>query len=294
MRPLAHLCLLLLLAACSASGTPGTRWQSYEREAVADGFLRTERDPYGVVVSPSQTLRNFREIFFYSEYGVEDGRYVVRRDPIPLEKRSGETTWLLIGAGVTKTDRRHVGHVAALIEASTGLAIREVDSGADILIAIVDVEEREDMADWMQEKFGDNALSDDLRNDLGEDLCIAVPFTQEDESKDAGYLIIIPNETSGVLRRSCIEEEFAHAFGPSADFEDARPSIFNDDQEFALLTVHDQMLLRILYDPRLRAGMSEQEALPILRRIVAEIVPKVPAKAGDRRGTPGETKSSGT
>ena len=114
----------------------------------------------------------------------------------------------------------------------------------------------------------------------------------EDEDKDEGYLIIIPNEVKGLPRRSCIEEEFTHAFGPSADFDQARPSIFNDDREFALLTAHDLMLLRILYDPRLKAGMTEQEALPILRRIVAEVVPEVPPKSGDIGGGNGETKTA--
>jgi hypothetical protein len=50
-----------------------------------------------------------------------------------------------------------------------------------------------------------------------------------------------------------------------------RPSIFNDDGEFALLTEHDEHLLRILYDPRLKPGMTAEEAMPLVRRIVAGI-----------------------
>ena len=38
------------------------------------------------------------------------------------------------------------------------------------------------------------------------------------------------------------------------DSPEARPSLFNDDLEFALLTEHDAILLRMLYDPRLRPG----------------------------------------
>jgi hypothetical protein len=37
--------------------------------------------------------------------------------------------------------------------------------------------------------------------------------------------------------------------GLANDSRQARPSIFNDDQEFALLTGHDELLLTILYDP---------------------------------------------
>ena len=49
--------------------------------------------------------------------------------------------------------------------------------------------------------------------------------------------------------------------------------ITNDDQEFALLTEHDEYLLRILYDPRLKAGMTREEGMPIVLEIVEEIGP---------------------
>ncbi len=58
------------------------------------------------------------------------------------------------------------------------------------------------------------------------------------------------------------------------DDENVRPSIFNDDQEFALLTRHDELLLRILYDRRLAPGMSPETAMPIVDQIVAELMPE--------------------
>ena len=50
----------------------------------------------------------------------------------------------------------------------------------------------------------------------------------------------------------------------------ARPSIFNDDEEFGLLTTHDELLLQMLYDPRLTPGMTAAEAAPIARVIARE------------------------
>jgi hypothetical protein len=64
----------------------------------------------------------------------------------------------------------------------------------------------------------------------------------------------------------------AQGMGLSNDSPEARPSVFNDDEEFALLTPHDEALLRILYDPRLRPGMTAEEAMPIVRAIAEEIV----------------------
>ncbi|MGB5870515.1 MAG: DUF2927 domain-containing protein, partial [Albidovulum sp.] len=53
----------------------------------------------------------------------------------------------------------------------------------------------------------------------------------------------------------------------------ARPSIFNDSEEFAALTTQDEMMLRILYDKRLRPGMTLAEARPIVETIAAELLP---------------------
>jgi Protein of unknown function (DUF2927) len=52
-----------------------------------------------------------------------------------------------------------------------------------------------------------------------------------------------------------------------------RPSIFNDGKEFGVLTAHDELLLRILYDPRLEPGMTPATAMPLVRRIIAELRP---------------------
>ena len=85
-------------------------------------------------------------------------------------------------------------------------------------------------------------------------------------------MAVIRAELPPLLRTSCIHEELAQGMGLANDSPGARPSIFNDDEEFALLTRHDELLLRILYDPRLRPGMSEAEAAPIVRRIATELL----------------------
>ena len=61
--------------------------------------------------------------------------------------------------------------------------------------------------------------------------------------------------------------------GLANDSPSARPSIFNDDEEFALLTKHDAMLLKMLYDKRLTPGMNAEVATPIVRSIAGEMIP---------------------
>jgi hypothetical protein len=74
------------------------------------------------------------------------------------------------------------------------------------------------------------------------------------------------------MRLACIHEEVAQALGLVNDSPTARPSIFNDNEEFGLLTLHDELLLKILYDDRLTPGMSAAVAAPIVRQIASELV----------------------
>src|SRR5690606_31884228 len=83
-------------------------------------------------------------------------------------------------------------------------------------------------------------------------------------------IAFIRSEHPDLLRQSCIHEELAQGLGLANDSPRARPSIFNDDDEFALLTTQDEELLRLLYSPRFTPGMSLETAQPILTQLVAE------------------------
>ena len=83
---------------------------------------------------------------------------------------------------------------------------------------------------------------------------------------------MIKDEHRGLMRKSCIQEEMTQALGLANDSPNARPSIFNDDEEFALLTRHDELLLRMLYDPRLKIGMTVKTAHPIVEQIAQELM----------------------
>ena len=92
--------------------------------------------------------------------------------------------------------------------------------------------------------------------------------------KRRGYthaIAIIRAEHPPLMQRACIEEELAQGLGLANDSPYARPSIFNDDDEFATLTAMDAVMLQILYDHRLQPGMTLEQALPRLHQIAAKL-----------------------
>jgi hypothetical protein len=54
------------------------------------------------------------------------------------------------------------------------------------------------------------------------------------------------------------------------DCDQATPSIFNDNQEYALLTRRDEILLRMLYSSSLASGMTAGEARPLITQIARQ------------------------
>lgn len=98
--------------------------------------------------------------------------------------------------------------------------------------------------------------------------CMVMAFSNAEIRHGYTHAIaIIRAEHPPLMQRACIEEELAQGLGLANDSPYARPSIFNDDDEFATLTTMDAVMLQILYDPRLLPGMTLDQARPYLYEI---------------------------
>jgi hypothetical protein len=73
-------------------------------------------------------------------------------------------------------------------------------------------------------------------------------------------------------RRHCLAEELTQAMGLANDSRLLRRSIFNDNSAVLRLALWDALMVRVLYDPSIRPGMSRYEALPIARTLIARLV----------------------
>ena len=271
------LAVLASLAACAPkvhTNLSDTEvWRAYEKSLIAKGKLKTERAPEEVAYSNENLITSFREIMFFDEFIRDETSYRTGRAERLLEKRVGPVRYSLWGQGVTERDRADLTDIATRVQRATGLTLVETARSSDIEVLILNRDERLSLALKVR-LAGALAMANDLENDLEGLVCAAYYFESEDAPDLVDYTIIIPDELSGILRKSCIEEEFGQAFGPSADYDGARPSIFNDDEEYAFFTEHDAWLFRILYDPRLKDGMDLETAMPIVRQIAAELRPE--------------------
>ena len=274
----AFISVLFVVTGCS--GRPSVEdYAAYEAKLRAKGKLRTETAPQDAPYDAAGLVRNFERIALHHEAEItrpgDEGNWKQN----PLQRWHGPLNYSLFGNAVTPADRAEVAWLMDRIARLTGLEIAEVEAESNFRILITTPEEHEDFSADLAQFTPALAKTFDLWRQTPRLICVASNlFSGEDDNLIAAGMIVIGSETSGILRRACLHEEIVQSLGLANDHPEVRPSIFNDDGEFALMTEHDEHLLRILYDPRLKPGMTGEEAMAVVRRIVAEIPLAPPAE----------------
>jgi len=263
--------LSLLIAVAGCNKRPSADYyQALVTKLRAEGKLRAETAPENAPYDAADLVRNFERIALHHEAQITRPGSEGNWEPNPLQRWHGPLNYRLSGTAVTPQDRAEVAALMDRIAGLTGLEITEAESGWNFLILITTPEEHEDFSAVLAQLLPATAKTFDLWRRSPRLICVAHNlFSAENRNHIVTGLVSIGSETGGLLRRACLNEEIVQALGLANDHPDVRPSIFNDDGEFALLTEHDEYLLRILFDPRLEPGMTAAQAMPIVERIVA-------------------------
>ncbi len=281
LRALFVVPLLLSTTGCSETGTREA-FRAGDSALLAAGKLRTDRAASDVRYGSADLVEHFLRVAFGEEYTLDGNRYVPLgpQSTAPL-KRWGNPIRIWVETDGTRSDELAVDEFAETLAGITRLDIaRAADrTTANMVLHFLDSAGRR----RVQARLANDA-SQSARIELfsawrtRRDWPCASEFYYQPRHGTPPYqiefaVIYIRDELSGISRQSCIEEEMSQALGLARDDPTVRPSIFNDDEEFALLTEHDEFLLRILYDPRLTPGLTQAEALPIVQRIIGDLRP---------------------
>jgi len=250
-----------------------------EQQLVASGRLRRDPVPADVPFSDEDLVRDFVRIALYDEYTDVNGRFMHAEQPALLRRWDAPVrVAVMTGAAEPPEDAaRDRGNVAAFTQRLAHLTGHDValsqGGDANFLVLFMTSAEREAFADQVRETYPDfaPAVMTALRNATVDNFCITYAFWDKaNPSVYSAVIVLIRAEHPAFTKMSCVQEEMSQAMGLPNDSPDARPSLYNDDLEFAVLTEHDAILLRMLYDPRLKPGMSAAEVLPMLPAIAAD------------------------
>jgi hypothetical protein len=248
-----------------------------QNDLLAQGLLRGDGGGADTPYSDSQLARNFVRIALFNEYR-DDSDFQrpqatisnLRRwtGPIRMSVEFGDTVPL----SQRNVDEASVSTYAARLSRVTGVPISLTNNNPNFHVLFLGEDDRRAYADRLRELIPSisDATVRAFVNLPRDQLCVVIGTFAPGGSGYIKAVAMIRAEHPNLMRSACIHEELAQGMGLANDSPGARPSIFNDDEEFALLTGHDELLLKMLYDPRLQTGMAPATAAPIARQIARE------------------------
>lgn len=259
-------------------------YQRVQNNLLTQGLLRGDGGGADTPFTDQMLARNFVRIALFNEYR-DDSDFLEPRatlstlrrweQPIRMSIRFGDTVPL----AQRDMDRASVSAFAARLSRLSGVPITVTDDNPNFHVYFVGEDDRPGFVDDLRQIVPSvsDATMRTISNLPREQYCFVIGTFEPGKSTYRQAVAMIRAEHPNLMRSACIHEELAQGMGLANDSGVARPSIFNDNEEFALLTRHDELLIRILYDERLQAGMSAVAAAPIARQIAREIMAPGPS-----------------
>ena len=256
-------------------------YQRQEQSLLSQGLLRRDGGGPDTPFDASTLAQSFVSIALFDEYSEGPGGQLVQGATKSRLRRWDQPVrlGLTFGGGVPDAvrtrDRAAIASYAQRLSRVTGHPVELTDaSRANFHVLVLGEGDRRAAGPLIRSlvprvSSGSVAAATNLPTDI---YCLALAFSEPGTFTYTSALAVVRAEHPDLTRLSCYHEEIAQGLGLANDSPTARPSIFNDDEEFALLTTHDELLLRILYDPRLRPGMTPAQAEPVARTVAAELL----------------------
>lgn len=251
-----------------------------QQRLLAEGLMRRDTDPVDAPFGPAQLTRAFEQVALFSEYAQVGGRYVPRQSeaelrrwerPVRVELHFGAS----VDAATRADDTARIAAYLGRLRRASRHPISLVRGDGNFHVFVANLDEQRALGPAILE--AEPGLSRDTVREITSldraTYCAVYASSSSDRPNSyVSAIAFVRAEHPALMREACYHEEIAQGLGLANDSPQARPSIFNDDEEFSLLTRHDEALLRMLYDRRLRVGMSAAEARPIVRLLAVELM----------------------
>lgn len=245
-----------------------------QQALLSQGLLRSDGGGPDTPFTDRMLAENFLRIALYDEYdrgGAGSTVGELRRWDAPV--RVGLRFGASVPAEMRATDTARVSSYLARLSRITGHPIRLDDRAPNFIIQIVSEDERRALGPDIAASLPGLSAADiaGITEMPRSTYCIVLAQSRGSSGIYQSAYAVIRAEHPDLLRLSCLHEEIAQGLGLPNDSPAARPSIFNDDEEFALLTRMDELMLRLLYNPALHPGMTEAEARPIVAELAKRL-----------------------
>lgn len=212
---------------------------SFTNEEIIDGFFKIAFGAELEFGQPAQRIRKFDEPV--RVFVVQDGKQDRRREI----------------AAVLADIRSRIAHL--------DLAVTADRRAANFVVTLV---ESRDLRRTIRSAYGrqrarqiERSLDPQCLSGIGKDERYRIRHAE----------VFLPVDVGDFAFYDCAYEELLQALGAINDDRSVPWSMFNDDVQMGFFDVYDQHLLNILYDTRIRPGMTKGQ----VRKLLPDVLPTV-------------------
>lgn len=204
------------------------------------------------------------EGFFRTAFGAE---YHLAGRIDRIRKYEGPVRVFVDGARFTKRS----GQLAKIIE-DIGKRVQHLDiahvdkrEGANVVVTLVrDGELHKTIA-----KLYGADKAREIQNSL-DPQCLS-GFSKDEKFQIQRSEVLLTVDNGDFVFHDCAYEEVLQSLGPINDTDKVPWTMFNDDVSMGFFSVYDQYLMNILYDPRIKAGMTVQDVKAVLPDVLTDV-----------------------
>jgi Protein of unknown function (DUF2927) len=145
------------------------------------------------------------------------------------------------------------------------IAITDNNDGANVLVKLV---RDRDLFRTISTFYGEERAKE-IKTSLDPQCLSGFRKNEKFEIEHSDVILTVDNGDFVFL--DCAYEELLQSLGPINDTATVPWTMFNDNVSMGYFDVYDQYLLNLLYDPRIKAGMTVQEVKAVLPEVLADV-----------------------
>src|SRR5260221_906175 len=247
--PLAAALSAIALSAISSLPAPST-----EIAAIAER-QRTEKK----VFTDSEIVEGFLKTAFGAEYHLAGRVDRIRKYDTPVR----------VFADGNRPDRKAqlakiVADIAAKVQ-HLDIAMAASNDAANVLVKLV----RDRDLNRTIATFYGSERAKEIRSSLDPQCLSGFRKNEKFEIEHSDVILTVDN--GDFVFFDCGYEELLQSLGPINDTSTVPWTMFNDNVSMGYFDVYDQYILNLLYDPRVKAGMTVQDVKEVLPDVLADV-----------------------
>jgi hypothetical protein len=247
--------LAIALAALAIDGAVRTDAAAAEIAAIASRRSAEKKN-----FTDSEIVEGFFKTAFGAEYHLAGRVDRIRKYDGPVR---------VFADGAARPDRRIQ---LAKVVADIGQRIQHLDiamaPNAESANVVVNLVRDRDLSRTIASFYGQERARE-IRASL-DPQCLS-GFRKNEQFEIEHSDVILTVDSGDFVFLDCAYEELLQALGPINDTSSVPWTMFNDEVSMGFFDVYDQYILNLLYDPRIKTGMTVQEVKAVLPDVLIDV-----------------------